>query len=163
MFKGRVMAQVVSRRPLTAEVRFRSQVSLYEICGGKSGTGKGFSPSISLASIPPMLHTHLHLNIAFAWRTNGRGPGNLSKSNALSENRRKLDTKLLPFLKGWITTSTNCFLILGNCPTWRTNYFQCIYLFIVLYMFRACHAHHQGETDCINTASGNCHSVLVAV
>ena len=33
--------------------------------------------------------------------------------------------------------------ILGNCPTWRTNYFQCIYLFIDLYMFRACHAHHQ--------------------
>ena len=30
--------------------------------------------------------------------------------------------------------------ILGNCPTWRTNSFQCIYLFIVLYMFRACHA-----------------------
>ena len=89
--------------------------------------------------------------------------------------------------------------------------FQCIYLFIVLYTFRACHAHHQekqiasiqhlvivtpcwwqcrvhtnsfqciylfiysslhvssvscsssGETNCINTASGNCHSVLVAV
>ena len=27
-------------------------------------------------------------------------------------------------------------------------------------MFRACHAHHQ-EKNCINTASGNCHSVLV--
>ena len=23
-------------------------------------------------------------------------------------------------------------MILGNCPTWRTNSFQCIYLFIVL-------------------------------
>ena len=34
-------------------------------------------------------------------------------------------------------------LILGNCPIWRTNSFQFIYLFIVLYMFRACHAHHQ--------------------
>ena len=34
-------------------------------------------------------------------------------------------------------------MILGNCPTWRTNSFQCIYLFIVLYMFGACHAHHQ--------------------
>ena len=31
----------------------------------------------------------------------------------------------------------------GNCPTWCTNSFQCIYLFIVLYMFWACHAHHQ--------------------
>ena len=35
------------------------------------------------------------------------------------------------------------FLLLGNCPTWCTNSFQCIYLFIVLYMFRACHVHHQ--------------------
>ena len=34
-------------------------------------------------------------------------------------------------------------MILGNCPTWRTNSFQCIYLFIFLYMFQACHAHHQ--------------------
>ena len=34
-------------------------------------------------------------------------------------------------------------VILGNCPTWRTNSFQCIYIFIVLYMFRACRAHHQ--------------------
>ena len=34
-------------------------------------------------------------------------------------------------------------MILGNCSTWKTNSFQCIYLFIVLYMFRACHAHHQ--------------------
>ena len=34
-------------------------------------------------------------------------------------------------------------MILGNCPTWRTNSFRCIYLFIVPYMFRACHAHHQ--------------------
>ena len=34
-------------------------------------------------------------------------------------------------------------MILGNCPTWHTNSFQCIYLFIVLCIFRACHAHHQ--------------------
>jgi len=33
--------------------------------------------------------------------------------------------------------------ILGNCPTWCTNSFQYIYLFIVPYMFRACHSHHQ--------------------
>ena len=31
-------------------------------------------------------------------------------------------------------------MILVNCPTWCTNSFQYIYLFIVLYMFRACHA-----------------------
>jgi hypothetical protein len=42
------MAQAVSRRPLTAEDRVRSRVSPCGICGGQSGTGKGFSPSTSV-------------------------------------------------------------------------------------------------------------------
>jgi hypothetical protein len=42
---GRAMAQVVSRRPLTAEARVRSRVNPRGICGGQSGTGTGFSPS----------------------------------------------------------------------------------------------------------------------
>jgi hypothetical protein len=33
--------------------------------------------------------------------------------------------------------------ILGKWPTWRTNSFQCIYLFTTLYMFRAHRSHHQ--------------------
>jgi hypothetical protein len=37
------MAQVVSRRPLTAEDRVRARVNLYGICGGQSDTGTGFS------------------------------------------------------------------------------------------------------------------------
>jgi hypothetical protein len=43
--KGRAMAQVVSRRPLTAEAWVRTQVNPCVICGGQSGTGTGFSPS----------------------------------------------------------------------------------------------------------------------
>jgi hypothetical protein len=39
---GRAMAQVVSRRPLTAEARVRVRVSPCGICGGQSGTGTGF-------------------------------------------------------------------------------------------------------------------------
>jgi hypothetical protein len=39
------MAQAVSRRPLTAEARILSRVGPCGICGGQSGTGKGFSPS----------------------------------------------------------------------------------------------------------------------
>ena len=44
-------------------------------------------------------------------------------------------------VQGWILT---CSMFLGNCPTWCTIPFNVfIYLFIVLYIFRACHAHHQ--------------------
>jgi hypothetical protein len=42
------MAQVVSRRPLTAETRVRDQVCSCGICGGQSGTGTGFSRSLSV-------------------------------------------------------------------------------------------------------------------
>jgi hypothetical protein len=43
----RTMVQAVSRRPLTAEARFRARVSRCEIYGKQSGTGTGFSPSSS--------------------------------------------------------------------------------------------------------------------
>jgi hypothetical protein len=41
------LAQSVSRRSVTAEIRVQSQVSPGEICGGQSGTGTGFPSSIS--------------------------------------------------------------------------------------------------------------------
>jgi hypothetical protein len=56
---GRAMAQVVSRRPLTAEAWVRARVNPCGICGGQSGTGTGFSPSYLVLScqyiIPPSL------------------------------------------------------------------------------------------------------------
>jgi hypothetical protein len=42
------MAQVVSRRPLTAEARVRARINPCRICRGQSGTGTGFSPSSSV-------------------------------------------------------------------------------------------------------------------
>jgi hypothetical protein len=53
------MAHAASRRPLTAEDRVRSRVSPRGICGGKSGTGTGFSASSSVFLvnfITPVFH-----------------------------------------------------------------------------------------------------------
>jgi hypothetical protein len=47
--KGRAVAQVISRRPVTAEARVRVRVNPCGICGGQSGTGTGFSPSSSVS------------------------------------------------------------------------------------------------------------------
>ena len=44
---SRAVGQAVSRRALTAQDQVRSQLSPREICGRKSGTRTGFSPSTS--------------------------------------------------------------------------------------------------------------------
>jgi hypothetical protein len=66
-FYGRAMAQVVSRRPLTAEARVRARVNPCGIRGGQSGTGTGFSPSSSAFPcqyiIPPSLANSYHLGV----------------------------------------------------------------------------------------------------
>jgi hypothetical protein len=65
------MAQGVSRRPLTADSRVRSQVSPCGICGGQSGNGTGFSPSTSV--FPCQFHS---TGAPLQAKTAGGGGGN---------------------------------------------------------------------------------------
>jgi hypothetical protein len=64
---GRAMAQVVSRRPLTAEARVRARVNPRGICGGQSGTGTGVSPSSSV--FPCQYHSTVALQTRIIWGT----------------------------------------------------------------------------------------------
>jgi hypothetical protein len=62
---GRAMAQVVSRRSLTAEARVRARVNPCGICGGQSGTGTGFSPITSV--FPCQYHSTVALRTHIIW------------------------------------------------------------------------------------------------
>jgi hypothetical protein len=67
----RISANNATRCPLAAEAKVRFQASLCELYSGQSGTGTGFSPSTSVfpvSIIPLVLHTHLHLLVAFISR-----------------------------------------------------------------------------------------------
>jgi hypothetical protein len=57
--------QVVSRRPLIAEVGVRSRVNPCGICGGQSGTETGFSPSTSV--FPCQYHSTVALQTRIIW------------------------------------------------------------------------------------------------
>jgi len=46
-FSGHARAQAVSHRHLTAKARVRPQTSPWGICGGRSGSGTGYSPCTS--------------------------------------------------------------------------------------------------------------------
>jgi hypothetical protein len=59
------MAQVVSRRPLTAEARFRARVNPCGICGAQSGTGTRFSQSSSV--YPCQYHSTVALQTHIVW------------------------------------------------------------------------------------------------
>jgi hypothetical protein len=65
MFIGRAMAQVVSRRPLTAEAWVCARVNPCGICGGQSGTGTGFSPSSSV--FPSIYHSAVAPQTHIIW------------------------------------------------------------------------------------------------
>jgi hypothetical protein len=60
------MAQVISRRPLTAESRVRARVNPCGICGGQSGTGTGFPPSSSVFPLS-IYHSTVALQTHITW------------------------------------------------------------------------------------------------
>ena len=57
--------------------------------------------------------------------------------------------------------STFWTMILGKWPTWSTILFY-VFIFNSLHVSSTT-CSSSGETDCVNTTSGSCHSVLVAV
>jgi hypothetical protein len=75
---GRAMAQAVSRRPLTPEVRVRAQVISCRICGGESSAGTSFYPSSSISPVsvnPSWLSTLIyHLEQGFSKSSVGLPP-----------------------------------------------------------------------------------------
>jgi hypothetical protein len=80
---SRAMTQAVSRQPLTAETRARSQGSQREICGGQSGTETVFSQSTSV--FPCLYHftnaQYSYLATRFSCRKDKWAkPGNLPKT-----------------------------------------------------------------------------------
>jgi hypothetical protein len=63
------MAQIISRRPLTAEAPIRARFNPCGICGGQSGTGAGFFPEfvgfpLSIYIISP---SHSHTRCRKGW------------------------------------------------------------------------------------------------
>jgi hypothetical protein len=84
----------------------RSQVTLCEIGGAKSGTGAGFTPSFFcfplLIIIPPLLHTHLLL------------PPEMCDSPDQAAHYHVLDLYVGGFTSdpelGWLQNKGDCFL-----------------------------------------------------
>jgi len=94
------MAQVVSRRLFIAEARVRSQPSVCEFSGEKSGTGTGnfffrvfhFSPACTILK---MLHNHLPVHVALTRRAKGRSLRTFWKAVLCFGNRGGVDKEVL--------------------------------------------------------------------
>jgi hypothetical protein len=99
--EGRVTAQAVSRRPLTAETRIRARVSLCEVCGGQSGTGTGCSLSFSV--FPCQYHTTVDIHSHIIWGVYSR-PGRSRNSETYSHPIDMNKNNYLPKYVGYLST-----------------------------------------------------------
>jgi len=94
---GRVVAQVVSHRPLSAESRVQYQASPCEICVGQSGTETGFFPSTSVFLCQYHSsndHADIHLHVALTRKTNGWSLGTF-RNQCCFGSRGTLDRKVI--------------------------------------------------------------------
>jgi hypothetical protein len=86
------MTQAVSRRLLTEEDRVRPQDTPSNICGERSGTDKGFSPSTSGFPLTVSFH---QCHVPLVRSTNGRSLGTFKKQCSFG-NRVAMDRKVFP-------------------------------------------------------------------
>ena len=114
-----------------------------------------------------VIHTHRQLQICNVLyksnrphcNTNGRATSD-SQNNYLKNFHKIHYEHLICFTFYWPCIMQ--WLLVNDQSDTQIPFYVFIFLFITLYTFRAHRAHHQ-ETNFINTTSGNCYSVLVAV
>jgi hypothetical protein len=80
----RAVVQVVSRWPPTAGPWLRFQATPCEVCGGKVGSGAGFSPStfvMPVCIISPIVRDEFHVKTLFIGRTSKENLFRISKKS----------------------------------------------------------------------------------
>jgi hypothetical protein len=85
VFQDRAVAQSVSRRPVTMEIRIFSQASPFEICGGQSGNLTGFCTSVSVFRCYFQSSSDLYFHLHVALIKTKDNAGDLWNSNTISE------------------------------------------------------------------------------
>lgn len=96
--------QAVSRRSLTAEAPFQSQVRSREIRGEKLVLGQVLLQALRFSPLiisPPMLRAHLHLYVLLNRRTNGRSLGSFQTTVLFQKSRNNgYKNNITYYLKG---------------------------------------------------------------
>jgi hypothetical protein len=85
--QGRAVAEEATRQPVISKARVRCRGTPCEVCNRQRGNGTCLYPStlaVPVSIIPPMMHTHLHLNISFTRRISDPSLETFKQSCAVS-------------------------------------------------------------------------------